>query len=75
MKRKDFLDEIKKLSDDELSDREKSLTEEKMKLRFRKASGQLEEMHRVKEVRLSLARVKTERSARRAAAASESSAA
>ena len=74
MKRRDFISEIRKLSDQELIERERSLSEEIMKLRFRKASGQLEEMHRITEVRLSLAIVKTERSARRNASSTEAAA-
>lgn len=59
MKRKDLITELKGMQKDALLDRARTLAEELMKLRFRKASGQLEQRHRIREVRRTLARVKT----------------
>ena len=59
MKRKEFLKEIKALSRDDLVTRSRSLAEEAMKLRFRKGNGQLEQSHRLKQVKKELARVNT----------------
>jgi len=60
MKTKDFRKEIQTLSQEELSTRAKALAEELMKLRFRAASGQLEQSHRLGQLRRNLARVRTE---------------
>jgi large subunit ribosomal protein L29 len=59
MKNKKFLEEIKDLSQENRLVKAKGLSEELMKLRFRKAAGQLEQSHRMKEVRRNLARVQT----------------
>lgn len=59
MKRNDWLKEIKGLSADDLRQRRRSLSEELMKLRFRRASGQLERPNRMREVRRNLARLNT----------------
>ena len=59
MKRKEILTELKGLSLEQLLTKHVELGEEKMKLRFRKASGQLEQGHRLKEARVTLAQVKT----------------
>ena len=59
MKRKEELEELKGLSLDALLEKDTELGEEKMKLRFRNASGQLEQGHRLKEIRRAHARVKT----------------
>lgn len=64
MKANDFKAEIAKLNVDELKERARVLSEELMKLRFRKASGQLDKSSRLQEVRRSLARVKTSLTAR-----------
>lgn len=64
MKANDFNAEIAKLSLEELKERARVLSEEMMKLRFRKASGQLDKSSRLKEVRRGLARVKTSLTAR-----------
>jgi len=64
MKANDFKAEIAKLSVEELKERARVLSEEMMKLRFRKASGQLDKSSRLQEVRRSLARVKTSITAR-----------
>lgn len=59
MKRKQFLDETKGQPVKELAQKARALAEERMKLRFRKASGQLDQSHRLREVRRNLARVLT----------------
>ncbi|MBX7138416.1 MAG: 50S ribosomal protein L29 [Oligoflexia bacterium] len=59
MKSKNYLKEIKDLPADELKQRARSLGEELMKLRFRKASSQLDKSHQMRETRRSLARVLT----------------
>lgn len=59
MKRRELLKELKALSDTDLKERARSIQEELMKLRFRAASGQLEKSHRMRELRRTLARVKT----------------
>lgn len=56
---KKFLDEVRGLPSGELRERARGLAEELMKLRFRKASGQLEQAFRIKQVKRDLARVLT----------------
>lgn len=51
--------EIRELSDKELQEKARELKEELFNLRFQMATGQLENTMRVKEVRRSIARVKT----------------
>lgn len=51
--------EIRELSDNELQDRIRELKEELFNLRFQMATGQLENNMRLREVRKSIARVKT----------------
>ena len=51
--------EIRELSDKELQDRIRELKEELFNLRFQMATGQLENNMRLREVRKSIARVKT----------------
>jgi large subunit ribosomal protein L29 len=68
MKSKNFLGEVRGLDDAELKARGRTLHEEMMKLRFRGASGQLTQSHRIAEVRVSLARIETVLSERRAKA-------
>ena len=63
MKRKEFIADIKKTSKEELVTKARGFAEELMKLRFRKASGQLQQTHRIKELRRNLARVETQLSA------------
>ena len=57
MKRKEFLKEIGGLSTEDLRARANSMAEELMKLRFRNASGQLTQGHRIGELKRNLARV------------------
>jgi large subunit ribosomal protein L29 len=58
MKRKEFIAELKDLSEEQLKARGRELAEELMRLRFRKASRQLMESHKIGEARRQLARVK-----------------
>lgn len=51
--------EVRELSDEELSDKMKELKEELFNLRFQQATGQLENVMRIRDVRHSIARVKT----------------
>lgn len=51
--------EVRELSDKELQDRIRELKEELFNLRFQMATGQLENNMRLREVRKSIARVKT----------------
>ena len=64
MKRKDFMKEVKKLSNDEVKERARTLAEELMKLKMRCATGQLEQNHRIRQTRRNLARVLHEKNAR-----------
>lgn len=51
--------ELRDLSDDQLTDELVKLKKEAFNLRFRKASGQLEDTSQVKKVRRSIAQVQT----------------
>ena len=51
--------EISELTTAEMLDQEKQLKEELFNLRFQLATGQLENTARIKEVRKSIARIKT----------------
>ncbi len=51
--------EIRELTDEELQQKTRELKEELFNLRFQMATGQLENVMRIKEVRRSIARVKT----------------
>ncbi|EUJ33897.1 50S ribosomal protein L29 [Listeria floridensis FSL S10-1187] len=51
--------DIRELSTTEIKDQEKALKEELFNLRFQLATGQLENTARIKEVRKSIARMKT----------------
>ena len=51
--------EIRELTTAEMLDQEKQLKEELFNLRFQLATGQLENSARIKEVRKSIARIKT----------------
>lgn len=59
MKRSELWKELKALGTDDLKERARSMAEELMKLRFRSASGQLQQGHRIREVRRNLARART----------------
>lgn len=64
-------EEIRTLSNDQVADKLIELRKEQLNLRFQKATGQMEKPHRVREVRKDIARLKTEITARRSAAAGE----
>lgn len=59
MKKKDYFSELKGLVLEDLKERRRSLSEELMKLRFRKSAGQLDTSHRLKEVRRKIAQTAT----------------
>jgi large subunit ribosomal protein L29 len=59
MKRRDTIKELTQLTAQDLQSKARSMAEELMKLRFRKASGQLEQSHRIPELRKNLARVQS----------------
>jgi large subunit ribosomal protein L29 len=53
------IDDVLRLTPDQLSDQLLSLKKEQFNLRFQAATGQLEKTHRVEEVRRDIARIKT----------------
>jgi len=53
------IDDVRRMSADELSDELVSLKKEQFNLRFQAATGQLEKTHRAQEVRRDIARIKT----------------
>ena len=53
------VEEIRKMSDEELSSELTSLKEELFKLRFQLATNQLDNTARIKEVRKNIARIQT----------------
>ena len=53
------IDEIRRLTSDELAAQLLSLKKEQFNLRFQAATGQIEKTHRVDEVRKDIARIKT----------------
>jgi large subunit ribosomal protein L29 len=53
------IDDVRRLSADQLADELLSLKKEQFNLRFQAATGQLEKSHRVQEVRRTIARIKT----------------
>ena len=57
--------DVRDLSDDELSDKLIELKREQFNLRFQAASGQLEKTGRVKAIRRDIARIKTIQTERR----------
>jgi large subunit ribosomal protein L29 len=62
--------EVRDMTEDQLTDKLGQLKKEQFNLRFQRASGQLEKMSRVREVRKDIARIKTiltEKTAARAA--------
>jgi ribosomal protein L29 len=59
MKRKEFLKEIDGFDRGTLNEKANTLAEELMRLRFKKASKQLEKGHLLSQTRKALARVKT----------------
>ena len=59
MKSKQRLSDIKAMTQDQLQDELLSLKKEQFNLRFQRATGQLENTSRVREVRRDIARVRT----------------
>ena len=53
------IDDVRRLTPDELSDQLLSLKKEQFNLRFQAATSQLDKTHRVNEVRKDIARIKT----------------
>ena len=53
------IDEVRKMTPDQLQDQLLSLKKEQFNLRFQKATGQIEKTHRVGEVRKDIARIRT----------------
>ena len=58
--------DVKAMTDDQLKDELMKLKKEQFNLRFQRASGQLENTARVREVRRDIARIKTMRQSRSA---------
>jgi large subunit ribosomal protein L29 len=59
MKSRQRLSDLKVMTDDQLSDEVARLKKERFNLRFRRATGQLENTSRVREVRREIARIMT----------------
>jgi large subunit ribosomal protein L29 len=53
------IDEVRRLTSDQLAEQLLSLKKEQFNLRFQAATSQLEKTHRVQEVRRDIARIKT----------------
>jgi large subunit ribosomal protein L29 len=53
------IEDVRRLTPDELTDQLLSLKKEQFNLRFQAATGQLEKTHRVEVVRRDIARIKT----------------
>lgn len=63
--------DVKALTDDQLQDELISLKKEQFNLRFQAATGQIENTARIREVRRTVARIKTVQGERRAASAAD----
>ena len=63
------IDEVRRLTPDQLSEQLISLKKEQFNLRFQAATGQMEKTHRVNEIRKDIARIKTVLRGKSAAAA------
>ena len=68
MKSEKRLSDLKTMTPDQLQDQLLTLKKEQFNLRFQRATGQLENTGRVREVRRDIARVKTLQSRQRATA-------
>ena len=64
-------DKVREMSADELSAKERELSEQLFKLRFQKSIGQLDNALKIRETRRDIARVKTVLRQKRAQAAAE----
>ena len=60
-------EDVRQKTDDELSDQLGDLQKEAFNLRFQRASGQLENTSRVRQIRRDIARIKTVQHQRRSA--------
>jgi large subunit ribosomal protein L29 len=67
MKSKQRFADLKVMSEDQLSDEVIKLKKEQLNLRFRRATGQLENTSRVREIRREIARAQTLAAAKRLA--------
>jgi large subunit ribosomal protein L29 len=67
MKSKQRFADLKVMSEDQLSDEVTKLKKEQLNLRFRRATGQLENTSRVREIRREIARAQTLAAAKRLA--------
>ena len=63
------IDEVRKMTPDQLQDQLLQLKKEQFNLRFQAATGQLEKTHRASEIRKDIARIKTVLRGKTAAAA------
>ena len=54
-----FLDQLRSAADEELRDRKRHITESLFNLRFRIASGQIEDPKRIRKYRKAIARIHT----------------
>ena len=54
-----FLDQLRNAADEELRDRKRHITESLFNLRFRIASGQIEDPKRIRKYRKAIARIHT----------------
>ena len=63
------IDEVRKMTPDQLQDQLLSLKKEQFNLRFQAATGQLVKTHRANEIRKDIARIKTVLRGKSAAAA------
>jgi large subunit ribosomal protein L29 len=68
MKSKQRVTDLRVMSDDQLNDEVLRMKKEQFNLRFQRATGQLENTSRVREVRRDIARAKTIASQKRATA-------
>jgi large subunit ribosomal protein L29 len=68
VKTKQRVTDLRVMSDDQLNDEVLRMKKEQFNLRFQRATGQLENTSRVREVRRDIARVKTIASQKRASA-------
>ncbi len=53
------IDEVRRMTGDQLQEQLLSLKKEQFNLRFQAATGQLEKTHRVNQIRKDIARIKT----------------
>lgn len=63
------IDDVRRLTPDQLQDHLLQLKKEQFNLRFQAATGQMEKTHRVNEIRKDIARIKTVLRGKSAAAA------